>query len=46
MAGLVEVPVKGAAMQRRLVVTHRANGFLSPAARRVLDLFEQSSEAA
>jgi hypothetical protein len=37
------VPVKGAAMRRRLVVTYRANSFLSPAARRLLELFEQSS---
>lgn len=41
--GLMEVPVKGAAMRRRLVVTYRANSFLSPAARRLLDLFEQSA---
>jgi DNA-binding transcriptional LysR family regulator len=41
--GLKEVPVKGAAMRRRLVVTYRANSFLSPAARRLLELFEQSS---
>jgi DNA-binding transcriptional LysR family regulator len=41
--GLKEVPVKGAAMRRRLVVTCRANCFLSPAARRLLELFEQSS---
>jgi DNA-binding transcriptional LysR family regulator len=40
--GLKEVPVKGAEMRRRLVVTHRANSFLSPAARRLLELFEQS----
>jgi DNA-binding transcriptional LysR family regulator len=40
--GLKEVPVKGAAMRRRLVVTYRANCFLSPAARRLLELFEQS----
>lgn len=45
IAGLQEVPVKGAAMRRRLVVTYRANGFLSPAARRLLELFEQSREA-
>jgi len=43
IAGLKEVPVKGVTMNRRLVVTHRANGFLSPAARRLLELFEQSS---
>jgi DNA-binding transcriptional LysR family regulator len=42
--GLQEVPVKGAAMRRRLVVTYRANGFLSPAARRLLELFEQPTE--
>jgi hypothetical protein len=34
--GLLEVPVKGVAMRRRLVETYRANGFLSPAARRLL----------
>lgn len=43
--GLQEVPVKGAAMRRRLVVTYRTNGFLSPAARRLLELFEPSREA-
>lgn len=43
--GLKEVPVKGSAMRRRLVVTYRANGFLSPAARRLLELFEQSRKA-
>lgn len=41
--GLKEVPVKGAAMRRRLVVTYRANSFLSPAARRLLELFEPSA---
>ncbi|WP_395695079.1 LysR family transcriptional regulator [Piscinibacter sp.] len=40
--GLKEVPVKGAAMRRRLVVTYRANSFLSPAAHRLLELFEQA----
>lgn len=44
LPGLQEVPVKGAAMRRRLVVTYRANAFLSPAARRLLELFEQSRE--
>lgn len=39
--GLKEVPVKGAAMRRRLVVTHRAHAYLSPASRRILELFEQ-----
>ncbi len=42
--GLEEVPVKGAAMRRRLVVTYRANGYLSPAARRLVDLFVQSAD--
>lgn len=39
--GLKEVPVSGAVMRRRLVVTHRASGYLSPAARRLLELFLQ-----
>lgn len=39
--GLREVPVKGAAMRRRLVVSYRAHGFLSPAARRLIELFGQ-----
>lgn len=43
--GLEEVPVKGATMRRRLVVTYRANGFLSPAARRLIELFELAREA-
>lgn len=37
--GLKEVPVKGASMRRRLVVTYRSNSFLSPVARRLIDLF-------
>jgi DNA-binding transcriptional LysR family regulator len=41
-SGLKEVPVKGAAMRRRLVVTYRANGFLSAAARRLIDLLAGS----
>ncbi|MFO1270745.1 MAG: LysR family transcriptional regulator [Rubrivivax sp.] len=44
--GLKEVPVRGAAMRRRLVVTYRANSFQSPAVRRLLELFEQSSAQA
>lgn len=43
--GLQEVPVKGAAMRRRLVVTHRANSYLSPAANRMLNLFKASPPA-
>ena len=44
--GLKEVPVKGAAMRRRIVVTHRSHGFLSPASRRLLELFEQFAKQA
>ncbi|MCH7345482.1 LysR substrate-binding domain-containing protein [Pelomonas sp. CA6] len=43
LLGLKEVPVKGARMRRRIVVTYRANSFLSPAARRLIDLFTQSA---
>jgi len=43
MRGLKEVPVKEATMRRRLVVTYRANSFLSPAAQRLIDLFEASA---
>ena len=39
--GLKEVPVQGAAMRRRLVVTHRTNSYLSPAARRLVELFAE-----
>lgn len=44
--GLKEVPVKGAAMRRRLVVTYRDNSFLSPAVQRLLHLFGQASARA
>ena len=44
--GLKEVPVEDAAMRRRMVVTHRANSYLSPAARRLLELFVQSTTKA
>lgn len=37
--GLREVPIAGASMRRRLVVTYRANSFLSPIARRLIELF-------
>jgi DNA-binding transcriptional LysR family regulator len=43
LLGLREVPVKGATMKRRLVVTYRANSFLSPAARRLIELFTASA---
>lgn len=41
-SGLQEVPVKGAMMRRRMVVTYRANSYLSPAARRLIDLFART----
>lgn len=40
--GLREVPLEGATMERRLVLTHSAARFLSPAARRLIDLFKGS----
>ena len=43
ITGLKEVPVKGAAMRRRLVITYRAHSFMSPAARRLIDLFVHSA---
>jgi DNA-binding transcriptional LysR family regulator len=43
ITGLKEVPVEGATMQRRMVITYRANGYLSPAAQRLIDLFESST---
>lgn len=43
--GLKEVPVSDAIMRRRLVLTHRADSFLSPAARRLIELFERSASA-
>lgn len=44
--GLKEVPVTGATMRRKLVVTYRSNSFLSPAARRLIDLFLSSASPA
>lgn len=44
--GLQEVPVKGATMRRRLVVTHRTNSYLSPATSRLLELFKSSASSA
>lgn len=38
-AALKEIPIKEATMHRRMVVTHRANSYLSPAAARLLELF-------
>lgn len=45
IAGLQEVPVPGATMRRRLVVTYRENSFLSPAAHRLIELFVRSASA-
>jgi DNA-binding transcriptional LysR family regulator len=38
-SGLKEVPVKEAVMRRRMVISHRANAFLSPSVSRVVELF-------
>jgi DNA-binding transcriptional LysR family regulator len=38
-SGLEEVPVKEAVMRRRLVVSHRRNAYLPPAASRLIELF-------
>jgi hypothetical protein len=39
-SGLKEVAIKEATMHRRLVVTYRDNSYLSPAAARLVALFE------
>jgi len=44
--GLKEVPVRGATMRRRLVVSYRENSFLSPAAQRLIALFVRAASAA
>lgn len=43
--GLREVPVRGATMRRRLVVTWRRNAYLSPATRRLMDLLAEHAPA-
>jgi len=43
--GLKEVPVRGAVMHRRLVVTYRANGFVRPAAQRLIALLRRAGSA-
>lgn len=43
--GLKEVPIRGSSMRRRLVVTYRSNSFLSPAAMRLIEVFERSASA-
>ena len=37
--GLKEIPIKNAVMRRRLVVTYRDDGYLSPAASRLVEIF-------
>lgn len=44
-SGLKEVPLKEATMQRRLVVTYRANSYLAPAATRLIELLSRSPSA-
>jgi DNA-binding transcriptional LysR family regulator len=39
---LKEIPIPEATMLRRLVLTHRAGGYLSPAAHRLAELFAQT----
>ena len=41
--GLREIPVKEATMRRRIVVTHRENSYLAPAARRLIELLGQGA---
>lgn len=43
--GLKEVPVQGATMRRRPVVTYRANSFLTLAAQRLIGLFVRAAAA-
>lgn len=43
---LKEVPVRGATMRRRMVITHRGRDSLSPATARLVDLFVASSSGA
>lgn len=44
-SGLKEVPLKEATMRRRLVVTYRDGGYLSPAASRLVELFSKVGDA-
>ena len=44
--GLREVPIREATMWRRLVVVHRENGYLSPAASRLIELLAAVGESA
>ena len=45
ITGLKEVPIKDAAMRRRLAVIYRANSFMSAAAQRLVDLFTKAAVA-
>lgn len=45
IAGLKELPIRGAAMRRRMAVTYRDAAYLSPAARRLIELLERSAQA-
>jgi DNA-binding transcriptional LysR family regulator len=44
-AALKEIPIKEATMHRRLVVSHRAGSYLSPAAARLVELFSAQARA-
>jgi len=45
-AALKEIPIRDATMHRLMVVTHRANSYLSPATARLLELFSAMAGAA
>jgi hypothetical protein len=44
--GLKEIALKDTTMRRRLVVTHRANSYLSPAAARLVALLSRAGSPA
>jgi DNA-binding transcriptional LysR family regulator len=44
-AGLREVNVKGTTMRRRMVVTYRDNGYVSPAAQRLIELLARYAKS-
>jgi DNA-binding transcriptional LysR family regulator len=46
VAKLREIPLRETTMTRRLVVTHRANSYLSPAASRLITLLSQANVSA
>jgi DNA-binding transcriptional LysR family regulator len=43
--GLKELPVRSAVMRRRLVVTYRSSAFLSPASKRLIELFLRTAKS-